>query len=70
MQTSSSLSAGGSASEGASSAATATEKAGLTPVRRVSAGELFGGARELLIMHNGREYHLRVTQQGKLLLTA
>jgi hemin uptake protein HemP len=37
---------------------------------RMSAGELFGDAREIVILHNGREYRLRITQQGKLLLTA
>jgi hemin uptake protein HemP len=31
---------------------------------------LLGARRELLITHNGREYRLRVTQNGKLILTA
>lgn len=38
--------------------------------RRVSSGALLGGARELIIEHNEREYRLRVTAQGKLILTA
>jgi hemin uptake protein HemP len=32
--------------------------------------ELFAGAREIALLHNGRQYRLRITQQGKLLLTA
>jgi hemin uptake protein HemP len=31
---------------------------------------LFGGAREVVIAHNGREYRLRITAQKKLILTA
>ena len=43
------------------------------PVRlaaRVSSKVLLGGANELLIEHAGREYRLRITQHGKLILTA
>jgi hemin uptake protein HemP len=32
--------------------------------------QLFAGAREIALLHNGRQYRLRITQQGKLLLTA
>jgi hemin uptake protein HemP len=39
-------------------------------VRRVPSGELFGGATELVIVHGQREYRLRVTSNGKLILTA
>lgn len=38
--------------------------------RRVRSEELMGGSPELLIDHQGREYRLRVTQNGKLILTA
>jgi hemin uptake protein HemP len=38
--------------------------------RRVTSGELLGTAAGLVIVHNGREYLLRVTQNGKLILTA
>lgn len=38
-------------------------------VRRTSA-ELLGARGELIIEHNGREYRLRLTQNGKLILTA
>lgn len=39
-------------------------------IRRVSSEALFAGTREIEIDHNGRLYHLRVTQTGKLILTA
>jgi hemin uptake protein HemP len=38
--------------------------------RRVSSAELLGVRGELLIEHQGREYRLRLTQNGKLILTA
>jgi hemin uptake protein HemP len=38
--------------------------------RRISSRELLAGERELVIVHNGREYRLRLTQHGKLILTA
>jgi len=38
--------------------------------RRVQSETLLCNARELLIVHNGREYRLRMTQNGKLILTA
>ena len=37
---------------------------------KVKSEALLGGARELVITHNGRDYRLRVTQNGKLILTA
>jgi hemin uptake protein HemP len=37
---------------------------------RVDSAVLFGPLRELIIVHNGREYRLRLTQYGKLILTA
>jgi hemin uptake protein HemP len=37
---------------------------------RVRSEALLGPARELVIVHNGREYRLRKTQNGKLILTA
>jgi hemin uptake protein HemP len=36
----------------------------------VSSKALLGTQGELLIAHNGREYRLRLTQNGKLILTA
>jgi hemin uptake protein HemP len=38
--------------------------------QRVQSQTLLGEAKALLIMHNGREYQLRLTQNGKLILTA
>jgi hemin uptake protein HemP len=37
--------------------------------RRVSSEELIGPAREVLIRHAGFDYRLRITRQGKLILT-
>jgi len=39
-------------------------------LKRVSSETLLGRANELGIVHNGREYRLRLTQNGKLILTA
>ena len=38
--------------------------------KRVSSDSLLGTEKELVILHNGREYRLRLTQNGKLILTA
>jgi hemin uptake protein HemP len=40
------------------------------PPDRISSEALLGPKRELVIVHNGREYRLRLTQNGKLILTA
>jgi hemin uptake protein HemP len=45
------------------------ERAPVAP-QRVLSEALLGQAKELLIVHNGREYRLRMTQNGKLILTA
>ena len=37
---------------------------------RVTSETLLGLWKELVIVHNGCEYRLRVTQNGKLILTA
>ena len=37
--------------------------------RRVAADVLLDGRRELIILHNADEYRLRVTSNGKLILT-
>jgi len=39
-------------------------------LRRVPSATLLGNAGQLVIVHNGREYRLRLTQNGKLILTA
>jgi hemin uptake protein HemP len=38
-------------------------------LRRVSAQELMGSHRELIIEHDGQTYRLRITSNGKLILT-
>jgi hemin uptake protein HemP len=40
------------------------------PLPRISSADLLGSRGELIIDHDGREYHLRRTQNGKLILTA
>jgi hemin uptake protein HemP len=37
---------------------------------RVPSETLLGPRGELVILHNGREYRLRLTQNGRLILTA
>jgi hemin uptake protein HemP len=39
-------------------------------MRRIDVRELLGDRREVLIVHGGREYRLRLTSNGKLILTA
>lgn len=39
------------------------------PARRLSSSELFGNDRQILIQHGVSEYLLRITRQGKLILT-
>ncbi|MGB5079205.1 MAG: hemin uptake protein HemP [Burkholderiales bacterium] len=40
------------------------------PAERIVSHRLLGQRGELIIEHNGREYRLRLTQSGKLILTA
>ncbi|MBV8030285.1 MAG: hemin uptake protein HemP [Betaproteobacteria bacterium] len=40
-----------------------------SPVR-IPSERLFQAGREVVIVHNGRDYRLRLTQYGKLILTA
>jgi len=40
------------------------------PPEKVSSAWLLGAKREIVISHNGRDYRLRITQNGKLILTA
>lgn len=37
--------------------------------RRLSSSELFGNEKQVLIQHGVAEYLLRITRQGKLILT-
>ncbi len=47
----------------------ATVAAPARELKRVSTDELIGPAREVLIRHAGCDYRLRITRQGKLILT-
>jgi hemin uptake protein HemP len=40
-----------------------------TPVRTLESGTILGGRQEIVIDHHGVLYRLRVTAQGKLILT-
>ena len=42
----------------------------LPETQRITSEALLGPKKELVILHNGREYRLRLTQNGKLILTA
>lgn len=39
------------------------------PLRRIDTETLLQREREIVIVHRGQEYHLRVTKSGKLILT-
>jgi len=39
-------------------------------IPRITSRELLRNQAELIIEHDGREYRLRITQSGKLILTA
>jgi hemin uptake protein HemP len=39
------------------------------PRRRITTLDLMQGAREIIILHQGEEYLLRITKTGKLILT-
>ncbi len=42
---------------------------GAAETRHISSKSLLEGARELVIQHEGSEYHLRLTRNDKLILT-
>lgn len=46
------------------------KKSTMEPPRRVPSEVLLGQRGELVILHQGREYRLRLTRNGKLILTA
>ena len=51
------------------SVATGPAMRGADPVRAVSSQSLLDGGRELVIHHQGGQYHLRLTRNDKLILT-
>jgi hemin uptake protein HemP len=57
------------ARDGYSGNAAATRPAEPDAPRRIPADALFQGRRELIILHNAEEYRLRVTSNGRLILT-
>lgn len=38
-------------------------------VRRIPVLDLFEGSNELILIHNGDDYRLRITSKGRLILT-
>ena len=54
---------------GASTPTLSDVVAGAIARRRVGSDALFQGTRELVIVHMGKEYVLRITRLGKLILT-
>jgi hemin uptake protein HemP len=46
-----------------------TERVSAAACRTLDAAALFGDAREVRLRHGDQEYRLRVTRQGKLILT-
>ena len=39
------------------------------PVKRIAVSEILAGGREAVLLHDGDEYRLRLTSNGKLILT-
>lgn len=56
--------------EDASRSAAASDVRSAAAPRRIASRDLFEGGKELVIAHEGRDYRLRITQNGKLILTA
>jgi hemin uptake protein HemP len=40
-----------------------------SPMKRIAVSDLMGGGRETVLLHDGEEYRLRLTSNGKLILT-
>ncbi len=57
-------------SKPASISPAATSTAPYASAPKVTSDALLGAGKQLVILHNGREYVLRLTQAGKLILTA
>ena len=45
------------------------ESARTSEQRQISSTSLFHGRREIVILHHGQEYRLRITKADKLILT-
>jgi hemin uptake protein HemP len=46
-----------------------TARDATNPPRSIDSAALFAGSNELVILHNGTPYRLRITRQDKLILT-
>jgi len=57
-------------SDSSRSLPTAPPPSQTSAIKRVASRDLLGEHGELVIIHQGREYRLRITQNGKLILTA
>jgi len=42
---------------------------GPTPIKEIDVASLIGAGREVVLLHRGERYRLRVTANGKLILT-
>jgi hemin uptake protein HemP len=47
----------------------AKEPVAVRPIKRIAVSEILSGRRQAILLHGGTEYHLRLTSNGKLLLT-
>ena len=47
----------------------AKEPKPIGPIKRIAVSEILSGRREAVLLHGGTEYHLRLTSNGKLILT-
>jgi hemin uptake protein HemP len=56
-------------SERDASKAPETSRVPVPPLIKVDSSALFAGWREVVIVHNGEQYRLRITRQEKLILT-
>ncbi|MGE0630597.1 MAG: hemin uptake protein HemP [Hyphomicrobiaceae bacterium] len=52
-----------------SSATPCPAAGGESQIRRIQTSELFGSSREVILVHEGQCYRLRITSSGKLILT-
>jgi hemin uptake protein HemP len=48
---------------------TAPEEMAASPMPRLDTAAVFAGGREVVLVHRGQEYRLRITKADKLILT-
>jgi hemin uptake protein HemP len=44
-------------------------KSASKPIRRIASRDILDGGREAVLLHDGAKYRLRLTSNGKLILT-